>query len=124
MRIRWVLATATFFVAAGAGPALAQGADNYSCTFGDLTRRIEIVRETGVLVPCEVHYYKDTEAPGEQQVLWRAQTEEGFCDARASEFVEKLVDWGWDCGTEEPEPDAVPAEAAPEEEAPAVDPEY
>ena len=124
MRIRLILAAASFMAVTGSGSALAQGADNYSCTFGDLTRRIEIVRETGVLVPCEVHYYKDTEAPGEQQVLWRAQSEEGYCEARATEFVEKLVDWGWDCGSDASQPDAAPEEAAPEEETPAVDPEY
>jgi hypothetical protein len=76
----------------------AQDSGNYECTIGDLTRRIEIVYETGVTVPCEVHYVKDTEAPGNVQVLWRAMNEEGYCEAKTSEFVAKLESMGWDCG--------------------------
>ena len=78
--------------------ALAQDPTSYQCTIGDLTRRVEIVYETGVTVPCEVHYYKDAEVPGDMQVLWRALNEEGYCEARTSEFVAKLEGMGWDCG--------------------------
>lgn len=94
--------------------AAAQDPDKHRCTFGSLERRIEIYREPGLLVPCEVHYYKDTEAPGEQQVLWRAQNEEGFCEARVDEFLTQLSDWGWDCsaGAELAEPEE-PAAAEP-----------
>jgi hypothetical protein len=59
-------------------------------------------------VPCEVHYFKDTELPGENQVLWTATTEAGYCESKAEEFVAKLREWGWDCGP------GVEAEAAPE----------
>ena len=76
----------------------AQGQTGYQCTMGELTRRIEIMHETGVTVPCEVHYYKDTEAPGERQVLWRAMNEEGYCEAKTTELVAKLTDMGWNCG--------------------------
>jgi hypothetical protein len=58
------------------GLSLAQDSNNYLCSNGDLQRRVEIVYETGVTVPCEVHYYKDTEAPG---------------------FITQLASWGWDC---------------------------
>jgi len=94
-------------------PALsyAQGADSYECKMGELTRRVEIIRETGVTVPCEVHYYKDTEAPGERQVLWRALNEEGYCEAKMTEFVGKLLEMGWECGMS-----AAPPEAATPEE--------
>ena len=104
--------------------ATAQDAGKYQCTHGDLVRRVEIFTEPGMTVPCEVHYFKDTEAPGETQVLWSAQAEEGYCAAKAEEFISKLQGWGWSCGagaaaapTAEPtaEPEAVP-EA--EEEAP------
>lgn len=78
-------------------PAIAQDATSYQCTMSDLTRRVEIFYETGVSVPCEVHYYKDTEAPGERQVLWSAMNEEGYCEARTTEFVAKLQDMGWTC---------------------------
>ena len=89
-KIRWASIFALLPVAAAAQ-------ESYVCTQGDLTRRVEIVYETGVTVPCEVHYHKDTEAPGEQQVLWRALNEEGYCEARAAEFVAKLGGWGWQC---------------------------
>ena len=99
----------------------AQDSGKYQCTQGDLTRRVEVVYETGVTVPCEVHYFKDTEAPGERQTLWRALNEEGYCEAKAGEFVDKLSDWGWDCGqpaavsTEPGEPDDTEALAPAEE---------
>jgi hypothetical protein len=79
--------------------SLAQETSRYECKTGDLTRRVEIVYETGVTVPCEVHYYKDSESPGDGQVLWRALNEAGYCEARTSEFVSKLEGMGWDCGT-------------------------
>jgi len=75
----------------------AQDQGSYQCVIGELTRRVEILYETGVTVPCEVHYYKDTEMPGERQVLWRAANEEGYCEARAAEFIEKLRGMGWSC---------------------------
>ncbi len=86
-------------VTAAAVPALAfaQDHNSYQCSNGDLQRRIEIVYETGVTVPCEVHYYKDTEAPGERQVLWRALRQEGYCEEKTRDFVTQLGSWGWDC---------------------------
>ena len=76
---------------------LAQDAPSYRCANADLERRVVVMYETGVTVPCEVHYFKDTEAPGSSQVLWRALNEEGYCEARAAEFVAKLESWGWSC---------------------------
>ena len=75
----------------------AQGQTGFQCTMGELTRRVEIMHETGVSVPCEVHYYKDTEAPGEQQVLWRALHEAGYCEAKTTAFIASLTEMGWDC---------------------------
>ena len=79
------------------GLSLAQDSNNFQCSHGDLQRRVEIVYETGVTVPCEVHYYKDTEAPGERQVLWRALQQEGYCESQAQQFITQLASWGWDC---------------------------
>lgn len=75
----------------------AQDSNGYQCALDEVQRRVEIFYETGVTVPCEVHYYKDTEMPGERQVLWRAANEEGYCEARAAEFIEKLRGMGWTC---------------------------
>lgn len=77
-------------------PAAAVATD-YQCAYGDKQRRIEIVYEPGRAVPCEVHYYKDTEAPGEREVLWRAQNEAGYCEARTEELVARLRGHGWEC---------------------------
>ena len=78
--------------------AVAQDDGKYRCTQGDLVRRVEILTEPGVPVPCEVHYYKDSEAPGEAQVLWSAQNQAGYCQAKTEEFIAQLEGWGWDCG--------------------------
>ena len=81
-------------------PSISFGQDsqNFQCTQGDLQRRVEIVQEGAASVPCEVHYYKDSEAQEERQVLWRAMNESGYCESRAREFVTKLEGWGWNCG--------------------------
>lgn len=92
------------------GVALTQDITNYRCTQGDMTRRVVIVYEPGLAVPCEVHYYKDTEAPGQQQRLWRSLNEEGYCEAMTKEFVGKLAGWGWSCA------DAGESAEAPEEQ--------
>ena len=77
--------------------SFAQDINNYQCSLDELTRRIEILHEPGMSVPCEVHYYRDTESPGEDQVLWSAQNEAGYCESKAAEFVEKLRGMGWTC---------------------------
>jgi hypothetical protein len=91
-----LLALATAFLLPAA--TLAQNASNFECSYGNLKRRLVIVSEPGVSVPCEVHYFKDNEAPGEHQVLWRATNEAGYCEMQADQFRLKLVEWGWDCG--------------------------
>ena len=82
-------------------------AEDFRCTSGDKVRRIEIMYEPGLAVPCEVHYFKDTEAPGSREVLWRAQNEAGYCEARTEELVAMLRSFGWVCtaGSAEDMPD-------------------
>lgn len=89
---------ATLLVVSLPALAFAQAPHNYQCSYGDLQRRVEILYETGVTVPCEVHYFKDTESPGETQVLWRALNEAGYCERMAESFIDKLRDLGWTCG--------------------------
>jgi hypothetical protein len=99
----------------------AQASDSYQCTMAGLSRRVEIAREGTAPVPCEVLYFKDTEAPGQRQVLWSAANEAGYCEAQAQGFVQKLEGLGWDCtampGAPAPAaaaaPPAAPAPAAP-----------
>jgi hypothetical protein len=89
--------------------AFAQNDNAFQCTLGGNVRRVEIVYETGVAVPCEVHYYKDTEAPGAREVLWSAQNQSGYCESRTRDFVAQLQSWGWRCegGTAATAPPAV-----------------
>lgn len=106
-------------------PALvaAQGVTTYACTMDGMQRRVVIFTEPGVTVPCQVQYHKDTEAPGQVQVLWTAATQADFCETKAEEFVGQLQSWGWSCAagdssfselTQE-EPAAVEEEAMPDE---------
>jgi hypothetical protein len=97
------------------GLTLGQAVTSYQCSFDQLQRRIEILSEPGVTVPCEVHYYKDSEAPGTKQVLWTATTEVGYCAARADEFVAKLREWGWECNAVVLDADPEPATEPPAE---------
>ena len=99
------------------GFALAQGAST-QCTYGDTVRRVVIMSEPGVSVPCEVHYYKDSEAPGEDQVLWSAGQQAGYCEEKAAGLVAKLEGWGWNCDGDAAAAPAAPAEVAEAPEAP------
>lgn len=80
-------------------PAVAatQDAGKFQCSLGEMQRRVEVISEPGTAVPCSVHYYKDTEAPNEQQVLWTAQNDASYCAQKAEALVTKLKGWGWDC---------------------------
>ncbi len=101
----------SFLFLAFPGLAMAQGAET-QCTYGDMVRRIVIMTEPGVSVPCEVHYFKDTEAPGEDQVLWSATEQAGYCEEKAAGLVAKLEGTGWDCGVGAPSAPAEPPEPA------------
>ncbi len=81
----------------------------YVCTRGDMERKIEVVYLGEGTVPCEVRYTKY----GNTEVLWSAQAEEGYCEARAAGLVEKQRGWGWECvesteGASEPSSSVVP----------------
>ena len=97
-------------------PALvvAQGTTSYQCSFENLERRLEILTEPGVTVPCEVHYYKDNESPGAKQVLWSASSEEGYCEAKTTAFVAQLREWGWECAADADDEPAVEPAVEPE----------
>ena len=72
--------------------------DKSLCKNGDRQRSVEIqYYEQEKSVPCEIHYYKDTENPGMGQVLWRAANEAGFCEKKMAVFIKDLSDLGWDC---------------------------
>ena len=103
-----------FLTALLPGLALGQAATSYQCSFENLQRRIQILSEPGVPVPCEVHYYKDSEMPGAKQVLWTATSEAGYCETKTEEFVAKLREWGWECTGGVATESAMESEAAAE----------
>jgi hypothetical protein len=113
---------------------MGQGVTSYECTMDGNTRRVVILTEPGVTVPCEVQYHKDTEAPGQVQVLWSASSQADYCQSKAAEFVDKLGSLGWSCSkgdssaasgdADSPvpvEPDAPDDPALPEDEETAID---
>ncbi|TKB53674.1 hypothetical protein [Ferrimonas aestuarii] len=65
----------------------------YICTNGDKERRVQVIYPQGAPLPCEVHYIKATE----NQVLWSANNEAGYCEAKAQAFSEKLKTMWWSC---------------------------
>lgn len=68
--------------------------EQYACSNGDLQRMITVVYENGEApVPCSVEYDKGHGA----EVLWNAQAEVGYCEAKADEFLERQESWGWSC---------------------------
>ena len=71
-------------------------ADSWNCSHDDLVREVQIEYPEGGSVPCNVIYKKQTEG-FEDQVLWSAESEEGFCEEKARELVGKLESWGWVC---------------------------
>ena len=103
-------------------------ANSVTCTMASLERTVELRYENpGDAVPCEIRYAKPTEGSGEQ-VLWRAENQAGYCEARIDEFLDKLRGFGWSCGepatdatedwadgdADEPAPDNAPEEVADE----------
>lgn len=86
--------------AAATTPAAAAtgGLSSTVCTNGG-NRRSVILTSTNATtnLPCEVHYKKESEQPGHDQVLWAATTDLAFCEQKAQDFVDKLTSWGWTC---------------------------
>ena len=48
--------------------------------------------------PCTVIYEKNPPEESSSQVLWRADTKHGFCEAQARDLVQKLRQANWKCG--------------------------
>jgi hypothetical protein len=109
LRTRALLALA--LGAAGTGhPA---GAAEYRCWNGDLVRRIELSgADTAQGAACEVRYWRNAEAPGSGQSLWRANRGTDFCAARARELIARLEAGGWTCSSGARRASGAPTQAA------------
>lgn len=87
-------------LALGFATATANAAEKneYQCRSGETLRRVIVeVGDLNTSLPCEVVYWKDTEAPGVRRVLWNARSDAQFCDSKAAGLVEKLANSGWNC---------------------------
>ena len=96
------------------GSALANEFPTTLCQHGEQQRKIEVVYTQGAQLPCEVHYTKSSGT----QVLWKAQGEAGYCEAKATALIEKQKGWGWQCDVEAmetPEPTVEPQLEQPKE---------
>ena len=90
-------------------------ADSWNCSHDDLVREVIVVYPQGGSIPCDVVYKKQTEGV-EDEVLWTAENDEGYCEDKARGLVAKLESWGWVClETVSSEPEAE-AEAETETE--------
>ncbi len=68
--------------------------EKYVCNHGDAKRVISVLyKNAEEHLPCEVQYDKGEGV----QTLWTAQSEAGYCENKAREFVEKQESWGWSC---------------------------
>jgi hypothetical protein len=79
--------------------AAAPGSGGATCTQGKHKRVVATTFvDTAKKAPCEVHYKKETEQPGHDQVIYTAANDISFCEAKAKAFVDKLAGMGWSCG--------------------------
>lgn len=83
---------------AAAAPAATGAGSVVTCSQGNNKRTVSITSQDPAKgVPCEVHYKKETEQPGHDQMIYSAANELNFCEAKARAFVEKLTGMGWTC---------------------------
>ena len=87
--------------AAAAKPEAAEaggGFENTVCTNGKNRRVVELTSgDAAASKPCEVHYKKETEQPGHDQLIWSTVAKMDTCVEKAKGFVDKLTSWGWAC---------------------------
>lgn len=66
------------------------------CQYGKLNRSISVRYDVpGEPVPCQVLYVKHDE--GVESTPWSANNEAGYCEAKAAELHQTLIDLGWAC---------------------------
>ena len=90
---------------------LSVNANAWKCEHNGMVREVQVEYLGDGKVPCNVIYDKPTEGI-ETKVLWFADKQEGYCEEKAQEFVNKLESWGWTCARFE----VAPAVEAPVDE--------
>ena len=71
-------------------------ADAWSCSRGNDVREIHISLTTSSPVPCHVVYKKQTEGI-EDKILWSANNDDSYCEAKAQGLIAKLESVDWVC---------------------------
>lgn len=67
------------------------------CISNDIQHIVQVVYPQGWDVPCEVHF----RTPGEMdRVIWKAETQVGFCERKAQAIIERRINNGWNCAEE------------------------
>ncbi|MCB1926118.1 MAG: hypothetical protein KDJ27_20695 [Gammaproteobacteria bacterium] len=80
--------------------AVAAADDAWTCSKGALERSVTVYYpQAPATVPCRVYYGKRDEnvIP---RVIWSADHDSGYCEAKADAFVNRLRSWGWSCSAE------------------------
>lgn len=72
----------------------ATGSESTVCTNGKNKRLVQLTDNASA---CEVHYKKETEQAGHDQLIWSTTTQKATCAEKAQAFVDKLKAWGWSC---------------------------
>ncbi|MBJ7539099.1 hypothetical protein [Marinomonas transparens] len=93
IKLNKTLFVSTCLVAAMSTSAIARENRTTLCVHDNQTRIIDIVYSGEGNVPCEVQYTK----LGETKTLWSANYKVGYCENKATAFVEKQIGWGWSC---------------------------
>ncbi|MFZ3229507.1 MAG: hypothetical protein WA160_04830 [Pseudobdellovibrio sp.] len=65
------------------------------CKKGQIVRKVEVNYEVeGKKAPCSVKYTKED---GTEKILFTAKAEEGYCEKKSANFIEKMKVLGFDC---------------------------
>lgn len=72
----------------------AMAGEDFVCENNGSKRIVSIVYQNQeASVPCEVRYDKGQGV----ETLWSAQSESGYCETKANQFIAKQESWGWSC---------------------------
>ena len=89
-------AVSTTILLAGLAFSTGASAESWICEQGNLVREIKVERATEAAVTCSVVYDKASEGQS-ADVLWTANADGAYCDAKADGLAEKLNGFGWSC---------------------------
>lgn len=81
-------------------PQKANAKQEWTCTRGELVRKIEIEAEVYGQTPCKVIYLKPSEGVAPREI-GAAKNTFSFCESKAEEVALKLQNLDWECARED-----------------------